>query len=352
MTTVSHELTPTISDAELHRFVSDALTMRIAGNNRLTGLQRRPYEYHSSFAIEELVAQFDDGSRLPLIFKNLGADGLLPSARAVRPACGYEPSREIAVYQKLLAPAALGTAVYYGGVVDPARERYWLLLEKVAGDELYKVGDFEVWLDVARWLANMQASLREVADKQQHSCQLNTFGEATYEAWNERACKCLNQGRAAHRSALEGSQLQWLVNRCRDAFRRLVELPPTFLHGEFYASNILVDRSIPGLRICAVDWETAALGPGLVDVAALVAGNWPEARREQLACAYLEALPASQNVWKACDDMMHDLRCCRLLQAIRWLGWSSEWLPPPEHRFDWLGEAVQMARTIESTRSL
>ena len=29
-----------------------------------------------------------------------------------------------------------------------------------------------------------------------------------------------------------------------------------------------------------------------------------------------------------------------LLVALQWLGWSDDWTPPPEHRHDWLSEAL------------
>jgi thiamine kinase-like enzyme len=102
------------------------------------------------------------------------------------------------------------------------------------------------------------------------------------------------------------------------------------------------------VRICPIDWETAALAPGLLDLAALAAGNWPQQQKQQLAMAYYDALPATANVWRHQDDMLSSLRCCRLFQAIRWLGWSPDWQPPPEHRFDWLAEALQLAETIDA----
>ena len=42
-------------------------------------------------------------------------------------------------------------------MADADRPRYWLLLEKVAGVELWQVGDFAVWEDVARWLGAFHA---------------------------------------------------------------------------------------------------------------------------------------------------------------------------------------------------
>ena len=59
--------------------------------------------------------------------------------------------------------------------------------------------------------------------------------------------------------------------------------PRTFLHGEFYPSNVLIEDAVEGPRVRPVDWEMAGLGPGLADLAALISGRWEEAEREALA---------------------------------------------------------------------
>ena len=69
----------------------------------------------------------------------------------------------------------------------------------------------------------------------------------------------------------------------------LAALPPTFVHGEFYPSNVLVETTPEGPVCVPVDWEMAAVGPGLVDLAAL-AGGWDEAERARLLGAYREGL--------------------------------------------------------------
>jgi len=31
---------------------------------------------------------------------------------------------------------------------------------------------------------------------------------------------------------------------------------------------------------------------------------------------------------------------------VRWLGWSPQWSPPPEHAQDWLHEALSLAEKL------
>ena len=77
--------------------------------------------------------------------------------------------------------------------------------------------------------------------------------------------------------------------RYGEAIAPLASLPRTFVHGELYPSNVLVVRDDRDPRVCPIDWEMAAIGPGLVDLAALV-GGWDPPERERLVAAYLSGL--------------------------------------------------------------
>ena len=99
--------------------------------------------------------------------------------------------------------------------------------------------------------------------------------------WMERA---RSPSRATRRRA--GTTMErdeWLAGALRarssSGSRRL---PATFIHGEFYPSNVLVGPPPGAAAICPIDWEVAAVGPGLVDLAALTTG-WaaPEQRRDR-----------------------------------------------------------------------
>jgi thiamine kinase-like enzyme len=142
-------------------------------------------------------------------------------------------------------------------------------------------------------------------------------------------------------------EIAWLLDRCQAAARVAASLPPTVIHGEFYASNVLVEEQACVVRICPLDWETAGLGPALIDVAALISGSWPEENKEQLAAAYFTAV-ASDGAPTDVASQAVALCCCRLLLAIKWVGWSPGWQPPPEHRYDWLAEALDLARRLNS----
>ncbi len=335
-----------VGSAELCAAVEHALGRYFGAPRRIAKLVRRPSAYRTSFALEELEVRLDDGSTLELMFKNLSWSALLGPARRVKPAFLYDPLREIETYRAILTPNRLGTAACYGAVADHETGRYWLFLEKVPGLELYQVGELATWQRVARWLAAMHARFAEETGALARAAPLLGYDGDFYRMWLRRARAFL--GRTELPDSGDGRRgIEWLAERYDRVVERLVALPVTFVHGEFYASNVLVRETAGEPRVCPVDWEMAAVGPGLIDLAALTAGEgWTADKKRALALAYYGAL-APHGGWHPAPEMFLDaLDHCRLHLAIQWLGWSSEWSPPPEHAQNWLGEALSLAEKL------
>src|SRR5215204_972193 len=120
---------PLEQSSDLEQLLGAQLTETFGKRRSIRRLVRRSCPYTSSFKIDELDVQFNDGSRLPLLLKDLGRDGMLEVARDVRPEFLYEPRREIDAYRWILPHAPNGTAAHYGAVVEPLAGRYWLFLE-------------------------------------------------------------------------------------------------------------------------------------------------------------------------------------------------------------------------------
>lgn len=322
---------------DLPRVLEEVLTVHFGRSCAITALRRQPYIYSTSFALEELQVELADGMSLRLILKDLGASGLLQDARTFKPAFLYEPRREIATYQRLLQSAQLGTANCYGAVADADSGRYWLFLEKVQGRELYQVGGLDVWVEVARWLAGMHScAALDVESVLQRNPHLISYDAALYRTWLDRATTHLGDGDSASRRTLVDVAAGLEV-----ALESLAEAPRTFVHGEFYASNVLVTEGPAGRRICPVDWEMTGVGPGLLDLGALCAG-WDDESRRTIARGYLAA-PGPRK-WPADEgSFMTLLQCCELCLAVQWLGWAPTWEAPPEHARDWLSVASQLA---------
>jgi hypothetical protein len=337
----------TPSTATLRAAVQRSLRTHFNTSCRIVSFERRESIYATSFRIEDLQITLDTGVTLPIIFKDVSPGAMMAGARRAKPRSLYDPLREIRVYQRVLGPHNLGTATCYGAVADARRRRYWLFLEKVAGVEMYQVGSRATWLQVSRWLAgtHLAFAAQAAVPASLPSRHLLKYDRDFYRRWMTRARRFA----AAHRSPrgdLRRRRLASIAGRYEMAIERLLTLPVTVIHGEFYPSNILVQRLGQRLRVCPIDWETAAVGPGLIDLAALTEGNWSDVDRRRLAMPYWRQV-RSQPWATAPGDFMMLLDCCRLYHAVKWLGWAKHWSPPASQRRDWLADAVMIAERLE-----
>jgi hypothetical protein len=306
----------------------------------IVALRRARYRYATSAPLEEVRVVVEGGEEAALILKDLSRDRLPANALAAKPEFLHQPRRELETYRRILGPAGIGPRCF-AAHADPDGLHDWLLLEKVPGVELWQVGQLVVWERVARWLGEFHAAFAGKLDQlRSANPHLLDHSAAWFRSWYERAM-------AAIASSQDGrvADLAAAVDGYEAVVEALAELPRTFVHGEFYPSNVLVARDRKPVGVYPVDWEMAAIGPGPLDLAAL-AGGWGAIERESLARAYLEGLGPAREPGQPLDELLRDLSRCRLHLALQWLGWSSDWLPPDEHAHDWLGEALAAAKEL------
>jgi Ser/Thr protein kinase RdoA (MazF antagonist) len=192
--------------------------------------------------------------------------------------------------------------------------RSWLFLELVEGIPLWQADELGAWEAAAARLAALHAA------PVPRGARLLRHDAAHLGRWVDRAL--------TQTAALAGAE-----PAARAAVERLAALPAVLVHGEAYPSNVLIDGHD---RARLVDWETAGTGPGVLDLAALTSGAWDHAERSRVVAAYAAAAGAEA-------PSGAELAAARLLVALQWLGWSRSWTPPPEHRHDWLGDALALA---------
>jgi thiamine kinase-like enzyme len=336
----------TIASSDLKAALETSLSRASSLHGRIARIDRVPSPYQSSFPIEELTVLFDDGRSLELILKNLSLNSLTPELKRAKPTFLYDPEREIKVYSELLAEAGLGTAKWHAHVLNPERDRFWILLERVAGQDLSTVGDFDVWKQAARWLAALHANVVIQTKVQQDKTYLVEFDRTYYLRWIERALSY----HAGRQPSDKFQQLQFVAEQYATLVDELLQIPTTVIHGEFYAPNVLVHRSggeeSTHVRICPVDWERAALAPAMIDIAALSSGKWDLDQRRELTTVYYESLSKRGVDVSDPSSYERNVELCRLHLAVQWLGWSQEWNPPPTQAQDWLAEALNAVRVL------
>ena len=148
---------------------------------------RASSRYATSAPIEDVAVHLADGQVRPLVLKDLTAASLLPGAKAGKPAFLADAGREPAVYRELLPEVPLDRSAACLHIGEGAGTT-WLLLEKVAGVELYQVGELDTWCAAAAAVARLHGELWSALERHpQVRARLVVHDEAALRGWMRRA---------------------------------------------------------------------------------------------------------------------------------------------------------------------
>lgn len=329
---------------ELHGALARVLAQHSNGRLRMKCWHRRLSVYSSSYPIENLQVELVRGKPLQMVLKDLSPASLLITAQRVRPHFLYDPLREIETYRTTLVQLELGTPFCYGAIVSPELERYWLFLERVSGPLLWQMGRMDSWILAARWLAQLHSEFDTLSRPHHQSrlAHLLQYDEGFYAMWLRRAEEFLR-----HRNGDSSPETRRRFRRILDQYGRviqtLIRLPTTLVHGEFFPSNVILRETKRSRQICPVDWELAAVAPGLIDLGALTCGAWSEEKKKMMIVAYRESLEPAHGSPLSLADLTEAVECCQLHISMQLLGWASDWTPPERHAQNWLREAFRLA---------
>jgi hypothetical protein len=270
----------------------------------VTVLSRKENLYASTFPSEVVTCRLADGQERRLLCKY--AAGRNHDAHGHRGGVRYEAK----VYRRVLR--ALGASVprCYEASEGAFAEDAWLILDYLdQGVRLSDIGEKDALLCAARWCGHFHAAAATwLAERPRPG--LTVYGAAYYRKWAQRALQAADSGR-------DRPWLQSLCARWEEASGPLLAAA-TFIHGEFYPHNILVH----GEDVYPVDWESAAIAAGEIDLAAVTEG-WPEkyvaeCMREYRRVRWPEEAPA---------DFERALLAAQLYLMFRWLGGEQEIAP-------------------------
>jgi aminoglycoside phosphotransferase (APT) family kinase protein len=320
---LSAAIAPTpVADADLRPHIENALGARVAT------LRRRPLAYASSYEIETLDALTTGGRDGRFILKRVGAAGLVAAAAGAKPEPVLDDRREIDAYRDLLEPLDLGAPRLHGFGLRPETDSYWLLLEWIEGNPLPEAEDWSAWERTSRWLARLHLA---PVPRSLPASLLRLEGR-WFRTWLGRAIRLAPAG-----------ALDRIVASHDRVVRCLLAWPAGVVHGELFPSNVLVERHTGQIRV--VDWEMAAVGPGVLDLAALVAGDWAAGERDALVRSYHDER-SRDGPRESLGELVEVLEHARLALALQRLGWSDSWSPPADRAHDWLAEALGAAERL------
>ena len=281
------------------------------GDDGALVLQRRRNAYAASFPAEIVTCRLGDETVVRLFCKY--ESGASEGSHGHRGGVVYEAE----IYQQLLVRAGVSTPRFYGAWTDPTDNTALLAIEHLdAALRLNKSRDSSSFLvRAAVWIARFQ---RLVTQRLETPTLGRRYGRDYYLGWSQRA---------ADNVARVGLHHPWLAplrRRFEDSLGLLTDGVQVPIHGEFYPRNILVHAG----RIRPVDWESAALAVGEIDLASLVE-RWSPGVADACRTAYADTR------WpgRPPSDFGPRLDLARIYLHFRWIS-SNSFLAAPA-QFAW-----------------
>ena len=268
-------------------------------------LARAPNPYSSTSPSEVVTCRLPDGGVRRVLCKySTGSSG--HAAHGHRGGVAYEAD----VYRHVLRPLEGAGPPYYGTFGGGSAGPLALVLGFLDGASwVHKAPDGAAMRRAARWIGRFHAR-NQGRLATAPAPPLNRYTAAYYRGWARRTWRFAAPWRG---------RWPWLGRVC-ERFEHdpgpLVESPPTIIHGEYYPENVLYRAG----AIYPVDWESAAIGPGAIDLAALT-DDWPAeviraCESEYRRARWPEGPPA---------DSERTLPLARLYLLFRWLGDRPQW---------------------------
>lgn len=265
---------------------------------------RIPSIFASTYPSEIVTCRANHQEELKLYCKYMtGAGG---SSFGHRGGLAYETE----VYRRVLEPLALSLPKFYGAYEDSTTGDCGLILEYLEGSlRVPKGPQPESILLAARWIGRFHAA-NEARLSTDLVSFLNRYDSEYYAGWVRRtSCFSRSQSR----------RFPWVATLC-ERFEEFVSIllssSPTVIHGEYYPHNVLVRSGV----IYPIDWESAAIAAGEIDLATLTEA-WNDELIRQCALAY------QQSRWggRANPGFEQRFTAARLYLSFRWLGERPDW---------------------------
>jgi hypothetical protein len=267
---------------------------------KVTVLGRKPLSLDATFPAEVLTCAEAGGRTFHVFCKH--------ATRRREKVFGHKSGveYETAVYDHVLRHIGLSLPRFYGPIIDDGRA--CLALEYLRNTRRVDEAP-EGMARAARWVAQFHTA-NQTRTNQASLSFLRSHRAAYYRGWIRRT--------RTFSASLSG-RYPWLGSLCsrpETLIEPLLTSKQTIIHGEFGPKNILLRAG----RVFPVDWESAAIAAGELDLAALV-DRWPDEIQQECVRAYRsERWPKDAPV-----EFERALAAAQLHQQFRWLGDRAEW---------------------------
>jgi len=310
---------------DLHR-LETGLTVALAAagqpHGQVSVLARETPVHTTTFPNEVLTCTLPDG-RIAQLFSKYEA-GHDHNAFGHRSGVTYEAD----VYRQVLDRLPLSRLTWYGSFLDRTTDNTWLFVEYAANSvPLHEATDPAAMSLAAGWIGSFHAA-NESRLWDASLAFLNRYDAAYYRGWSRRTVAY------AHPLLDQFPWLTALCERFESYATQLESWPQAVLHGEYYPQNLLYRDA----QVYPVDWESAAIGLGEIDLASLTE-RWPAETVAQCERAYRDARWPDGTP----ETFEKALAAARLYWQFRWLGDRPEWTAGETWRFhELLGPAERL----------
>lgn len=284
-------LSPLPDDAAL----AAALESLTSHDGAATLVARRPNDCFSSSPTEIVTLALPDGTRRELFVK------YARPSRDPEPRCRHDVAYCGLVYDRIVHQLPMRTIRSLGLATIGGRPAAALVLEYCADAlRVNEAPDDSGVLAAAEWCGRLHR-WGEIAAGDVQLRFLTQYDSDYYRAWSQRAVRL---------ASAVGGVPAWLKRVCgdfNDRFPLLAAAEHTVIHGEFGPQNVLWKDG----DVFPIDWESAAVGPGVIDLATLLFA-WPAETVRRGIEAYLRPRAAP-------PDFEATFAAATLYTALRWL---------------------------------
>ena len=214
-------------------------------------ISREPFINTSTFPVEIVTCKIEGGKTFDFFCKYLG--GMGPNNYGHRGGVEYEAK----IYLEILEKVSLSKIKYYGQC--QLKNGDTLLVIEYLGENLRIPfsKDPDVLIKAAEWIGSFH---KIYADKIPPF--VKRYDKSYFTIWSKQFENSM------HAYLDEYPWLKAVIDFYNDNVEILTSAQQTIIHGEYYPKNILQKQG----TIYPVDWESAAVAPGEIDLASLLEG--------------------------------------------------------------------------------
>jgi hypothetical protein len=268
-------------------------------------IQRKPNVYTSTFSSEIVTCQMSDRV-FHLFLKYYYGENTYSHGHGCRGGLEYEAM----VYSNILQKVTCSVAQFFGFYKNSEDGSSWLALEFLDNNlRLHRSVKKKSIFMAASWIGHFHAINERLVCEGGVPFLIN-YDMDYYRGWAHRTVEL---------SEDHLERFPWLPAVCNNFISyipHLLSSDRTVIHGEYYAKNILLRNE----TVYPVDWESAAIAAGEIDLACLI-DNWGVEIAEKCKTVY------EKSRWPKYKppDFEKRFTAAQLYAQLRWLGDSDYW---------------------------